>query len=35
MPVNNLKYVELYEWYKKQPRPKCKRAKFSARVTRY
>ena len=30
-----MKHIELYQWYKKQPKPKCKRAKFCARVVRY
>lgn len=33
--VNNLKHVQLYEWYLQQPDPKCKRSKFCARVMRY
>ena len=33
--VKHLKHIELYKWYKKQPKPKCKRAKFCARVVRY
>ena len=33
--IKHLKHKELYQWYQEQPQPKCERAKFCARVTKY
>lgn len=33
--VRHLKHIELYKWYKRQPKPKPKRSVFCARVIRY